>query len=301
MSTPRVWILVVAASAAVSSSASAVIVNGGDGTQNTTGEGAQGWEHVGTVRGASAVYLGNQWVLTAVHVGPGDLFLPGRGFYSVVPGSSVTLVDPVTSVPTDMTMFRISSDPGLPTLNIPTASPSLNTTLFMTGFGRNRAPNLSYWSVNSADPENPIWTQLGSSSGASRSGFFLAPGNTKRWGTNNVNNFPGTPVTPGVIDAGLGPIRVISTSFSNLSGEGQGASGDSGGGAFDAGGRLVGMLNAIGTFINQPADTVVIGQLTYVADLSQYRNQLLLRTNVIPEPASAMALLPALALLARRR
>lgn len=279
----------------------AVIVAGGTGTQNTTGDGVPGWEHVGSVNGASGIYLGNGWVLTATHVNAGNLNLPGRGVFPVVAGSAFRLVDPVTSVPTDMTMYRISGDPGLPTLTIAPNPPVQGTTVFMVGNGRNRSPDLVYWSVNTSNPNNWIWTQLASSVGANASGYFYGSGSTKRWGTNVIDNFPGTSSVPGIINAGFGDTRVFTTYFTNLPNEGQGAPGDSGGGVFDAGGRLVGLMNAIGTFSNQPADSVVFNMATYVADLHQYRNQIALRINVIPEPGGVLLLLPGLAMLARWR
>jgi hypothetical protein len=295
------WIAGLIVSVLSAAPVGAVVVAGGDGTQNTTGDGVPGWEYVGTTRGSSAIYLGNQWVLTAIHVGVGDLTLPGRGTFTAVAGSNFRLVDPVSLVPTDLTMYRISSDPGLLPLTIATSTPTANSTVWMTGFGRNRGANMLYWSVNTSNPDNYIWTSLPNSTGANASGYEIATGNTKRWGTNVVSPFPGTSVVPGTIDAGIGPVRVFTTIFNNNVNEAQGVPNDSGGGVFDAAGRLVGMLNAIGTFPNQPANTVIFNQATYIADLSQYRNQIALRVNVIPEPSVLAGLVPVAALLARRR
>src|SRR5437773_2137455 len=63
----------------------ALVVYGGDGTQNTTapGNGAP-WDHVGTIGGATGVYLGSfgggSWVITANHVGVGDFTLGGTTY-----------------------------------------------------------------------------------------------------------------------------------------------------------------------------------------------------------------------------
>lgn len=279
----------------------AVIVAGGDGSQNTTGEGVPGWEHVGFLNGATGVYVGNGWVLTAAHVSVGTFQLPGRGSFPAVPDSSFRLVDPVTSAPTDMTMFRISGDPGLPTLTIAPLAPTQGRGVFMIGYGRNRSPSQIFWSVNTSNPANWVWTELTSSSGANASGYRWASGQTKRWGSNVIDNFPGSSDVTGIINAGFGDLRVFTTYFTNISGEGQGAAGDSGGAVFDAGGRLIGLMTAIGGYPNQPAETAVFGMATYSADLFQYRNQIAVRINVVPEPSALATFLPALALMTRRR
>lgn len=286
--------------AGLASAAHAVIVAGGDGTQNTTGDGVPGWAHVGSVNGATGVYLGNGWVLTAAHVNAGTLNLPGLGNFTHIPDSVFRLVDPVTSAPTDMTMFRISGDPGLPTLTIAPFAPTQGRGVFMIGYGRNRAPAQLYWSVNTSNPSNWVWTQLSSPTGANASGYAYGPGHTKRWGSNVIDNFPGSGDVTGIINAGFGDVRVFTTYFTNISGEGQGAPGDSGGAVFDAGGRLLGLMVAIGGYPNQPPETAVFGMATYAADLFQYRNQIAVRINVVPEPAGLVLLLPVLTLAGRR-
>src|SRR4051812_44329093 len=73
----RLLLLAAVVAAQLAPIARAVIVYGGDGTQNTTapGNGAP-WDHVGTIGGATGVFLGsyggNSWVITANHVGAGD-------------------------------------------------------------------------------------------------------------------------------------------------------------------------------------------------------------------------------------
>ena len=49
------------------------------------GSGITGWNYVGQISGgASATYLGNGWVLTTGHVGPGDFDLDGNSYSEVV-------------------------------------------------------------------------------------------------------------------------------------------------------------------------------------------------------------------------
>src|SRR5271170_6434745 len=50
------------------------------------GTGVTGWNYVGSIGSASAVYLSNGWVITAAHVGAGN-FVLGSTTYNMVPGS----------------------------------------------------------------------------------------------------------------------------------------------------------------------------------------------------------------------
>lgn len=86
--------------------------------------GITGWDYVGTMNGASGVYLGNDWVLTAAHVGVGPFTL-GANTYSVVAGSTVSIMNP--SGLADLTLFRIDTTamaaPNLPSLTLATTAP----------------------------------------------------------------------------------------------------------------------------------------------------------------------------------
>jgi hypothetical protein len=66
-----------------------------------------GWDYVGQVNGASGVYLGNGWVLTAAHVSGGDFTLDGIT-YGMVDGSDESVGS------SDLTLFQISSSPNRP-------------------------------------------------------------------------------------------------------------------------------------------------------------------------------------------
>lgn len=93
--------------------------------------GITGWDYVGSVGGASGVYLGNGWVITAAHVdlSSGTYTLNGVT-YSIVAGSAVS------SGSADITMFQISSEPDLPTLSISSSTPiSFSTEVVMVGYG----------------------------------------------------------------------------------------------------------------------------------------------------------------------
>ncbi|HVE16099.1 MAG TPA: hypothetical protein VNB29_05150, partial [Chthoniobacterales bacterium] len=122
------------------SSARAVIVSGGDGSGNLAGTGVSGWDYVGSVNGASGVYLGDYngsyWVLTAGHVGAGNFTLNGTT-YLLVDGSAVSLTDGEGGA-VDLTLFRIATDPGLSTLALSDSTPMAGTSVTMIGYGLNR-------------------------------------------------------------------------------------------------------------------------------------------------------------------
>jgi hypothetical protein len=82
-----------------------------------------GWDYVGFVNGASGVYLGNGWVLTAAHVGETDFTLAGTT-YPAVPGSAQEL-----SGTTDLTLFQLEVSPNLPALSIATSAPGAASAL----------------------------------------------------------------------------------------------------------------------------------------------------------------------------
>ncbi len=102
--------------------------------------GVTGWDYVGSVGGASGIYLGNGWVITAAHVNltSGTYTLNGIT-YSIVAGSAVS------SGSADITMFKISSEPDLATLSISSSTPiSFSTQVVMVGYGG----GAKSWGVN---------------------------------------------------------------------------------------------------------------------------------------------------------
>jgi hypothetical protein len=295
--------------------ARAVIIAPGDGTQNTSqGTMPNGWNNVGTVDGASAIYLGQGWVITAYHVGGVGLntpvtFASAGTFHS--DGQVVRLKTGANNA--DLQMFHLSATPNLPSLTIAAASPAPATLIYMAGYGRNRAADLTYYSVTGPS-NNPTWTELPDSTGANMSGYKYASGNTKRWGTNLTIDDPDNPGnTTAIVDVltrgnhSFTQVFFADFSANGTSSEAQLADGDSGGGIFDSGNNLLGLINYKGTFTNQPAydpnvsgstDTAIFGNLSDMADLSAYRSQILA---VLPEPATLpLTLLLAAPFLCRR-
>jgi hypothetical protein len=270
------------------SAARAVIIAGSDGTINTTAPGDDpGWANVGS----SGVYLGSHgggfWVLTATHLGAGSITF-SSGTYAAVPGSALTIRNS-NGTPTDLLLFRIAADPGLPSLTLASAAPAAGSTVVMIGDGANRAAAQSFWSVNtngnsSGSTSGAAWTwqALPDSTGANASGYAWGSGSTKRWGTNQID---GTTT----YDIGTGSTTAFYTDFDAVTGEAQGATGDSGGAVFFKNGarwELAGILGAVGTYNNQPASTAVFGDVTYVASVPAYYSTIM---TAIPEPAEASA------------
>lgn len=285
---------------------SAIVIDGYTGTENfdAPGNGAP-WAYVGSVGGATGVYLGNyggnHWVLTASHVvgsgsGLSNLVLHGTP-YSFVPGSGVVVRNGDTST-TDLTLFRISGDPGLANLQLASSTPTVNSSVTMIGRG-NKEGSLNYWVVTvNPGANDDIWNDQGSNpTGANAFGYLWAANGDLRWGTDLVGGNT-------TYNVGTGNTTAFYTTLSSGENEAQGATGDSGGATFYYNGtvwELAGIMGAIGGFENQPASTAVIGNITYSADISNYHGFI---TSAIPEPSTYAALAGLLALAAavwRRR
>ena len=264
--------------------ASGVVIDSNDGTGNVTAPSPDpGWDYVGFRGGLTAVYLGDGWVLTANHVGAGDLTL-GGSVYPYLPGTAVRLENPDQSL-ADLLVFAIDPYPVMPSLPLVTSAPALGAELILIGNGRNRGSSTS-WDPNGPPPPGAIL------------GYEWASGKSMRWGKNQVEDYEPSPV--------LGSFSFSSFFDSGVSvDEAQSANGDSGGAAFVMEGsqwKLAGIIYAIGTYVDQPAATSLYGQITYSADLSVYREQIL-EIIALPEPtvglpAGTMLLL---VLYARRR
>jgi hypothetical protein len=93
---------------------------------------ASGWDYVGTVGSASAVYLSNGWVISAAHVdlGGGSYTFTLNGITYTIVTDSITYIDG-----TDLVMFQISEVLDLPTLTISTSTPKFGSTVVMIGYG----------------------------------------------------------------------------------------------------------------------------------------------------------------------
>lgn len=245
-------LLVSLASISLCLEAGAVIIETGDGAGNGTAPPDDpGWSHLGTRGSLSAVYLGHRWVVTANHVGAGDVVFLGQT-HAAVPGSTVRLENPDSSQ-ADLIVYKIFGDPGLPTLEIAAAPLFVDQDVTLIGHGRNRGFATSWMGVDGYE--------------------WATSGTTMRWGTNKVSR-------PAVL---VGPTRSFAMSFSDPAeplatvDESTAAPGDSGGGAFTKVGswQLAGIIIAINTYENQPSETSLYGNETFAVDLSYYRDDIL--------------------------
>jgi len=239
--------------------APAVIIDSGDGTGNTTAPiDDPGFANVGARGSLSGVYLGNGWVLTAAHVGSGDITFGGVS-YPAVSGSKIVLIHS-GSTEADLALFRVDPAPALAPLGICTSVPSLNADVTMIGNGLNRGAAFSFSNPPNRDD-----------------GYFWGVGRTIRWGTNVVN------ASGFDLQLGSRVTRSFNTTFTrNAPGdECQGANGDSGGAVFvddGSGWELCGVMLAVGTFAGQTGAlefTAVYENLNYSADLSHYQSEIL--------------------------
>ncbi|MBW2540560.1 MAG: trypsin-like serine protease [Deltaproteobacteria bacterium] len=232
--------------------ARAVIIETGDGTGNVTAPPDDpGWSNLGTRGGTTVVYLGRRWVLTANHVGVGDVIFDGQT-YSPVPGSKVRFENPDSSL-ADLMVFKIFDNPGLRRLDIPDFPPAVGNPVTTIGYGLNRGAPTTFMGLG---------------------GYEWGVGRSMRWGTNIVS----------ATDLLVTDTYSFATTFTDpldpsaTADESAGANGDSGGAAFTKIGDdwyLVGTLFAISQYTDQPANTSIYDNKLYAADLSHYRADIL--------------------------
>jgi hypothetical protein len=270
----------------------AIVIYGGTGGGNATDPGAGlPWAHVGSLNGATGVYLGSfggvPWALTAAHVGAGTLQLDSGNFAAAA--NAVVIRNPDGSA-TDLAAFPLTTAPLLPNLSLASAAPAANSTVLLMGTGSRETGALRYWSV-AVDPNaTDTWTELPNGTGANRSGYALG-GAGKRWGealyTSTFDYTLGSATQTGV-----------ATLLVAVNGSAQAAGGDSGGAIFFHNGTswgLLGIISAVGTLENQPANTAVTFNQTLGVSIPEYRTALLA---AIPEPGHYALGAGALSLLA---
>lgn len=248
-----------------------------------------GWNNV-AVGAASPnfTYLGNGWALSAWHVGAAPISF-NTGTFSVIPGQDYTVPNPVGSgltAETDLRLVRLNGDPNLPSLTI-ASQPLTNANLGQAvgdvtfiGQGRTRQPNQTSW--------NSSWVEV--PSGGTYQGYWAGTDYTKRWGKNQIADedplfTTGDADLRGTVNLDGLNRDVVSmfTRFDQVAQggiqyEAQAADRDSGSAVFHKNGsqwELIGIVNTVYTYQDQPQLAAVFSTYTSFADLTYYRNEIL--------------------------
>jgi hypothetical protein len=265
--------------------AHAVVINTLSGTGNTNAPADDpGWANVGYINGASGIYLGAGWVLTAAHVGTGNITFSGTS-YAPLAGTTVQLTNNTIgrTTNTDLLMFQLASTPaGLGPLTLASTAPTLGTAVTMIGAGRDRG-DFTKWNINQATTP---WTwTVTSSDNPDAAGYQTLDTNSMRWGTNTIStNNLWVSVANGSRD-----VKSFVTTFTetaSASDEAQAVLGDSGGAVFskkESAWELSGVIFAVNGYNGQPSATAIFGNTTFSADLSYYAPQIM---SIIPEPST---------------
>ena len=239
-----------------------------------------GWNNVAHLSSATAVYLGNRWMITANHVGETPVTFSDGRVFNITVGSDVVLSNPASTGDVnapDLRMFQLTADPGLPSLNIAASAPAPGTLVTMIGAGLDRGRNQIGFQVTGTSP-NFVWTPAPLPIANAR-GFSLLSSSHMRWGQSPVVG------TPNLVNDTV----MFATRFAATSGPlaGQAVSGDSGGGVFQlvhGAWSLVGIMDLLQPVLNQPSGLVVFGDQTFSNNLSTYRDQIM---SLVTHPTSA--------------
>ena len=242
----------------------AVVSIGDASTQQARPADDPGWDSVVTPSTASGVYLGNRWVLTAGHVGFPANIVGSTGAIASQPGSWVQLRSPDGSAETDLALFRLAADPGLPVARTISRPLTLGTDIVLIGFGLQRGAAASY-DANWVLGGTPV-----------KYTGFQAAGWGRSWGRNRISGVLDT-------DYGCGPCRVYAAAFNkpgtgdSTTAEAMIAACDSGGAIFareDGQWRLAGTLVAYPDLPGQPYFTAIWGNDSWAMELSTYKTQI---------------------------
>lgn len=222
--------------------------------------------YVGTVGGASGVYLGEYnggyWVLTANHVGTHS-FVAGGATYSVVANSTVSFAD------YDLRLFRIEVGEGSGLAGL--ESLTLASTAFSGG--------MVYAAGNGGSEQSTLQTWTSGPRAGKKGYEYNASGRELKWGMANGGK--------AFIAQQNGPaIEGIGVQFSETTGSFAGVVGDSGGGFFqNIGGEWV----LVGIMIGRSVDAVdgfaLFGHATGATDIGVYSDKIFEQI-MIPEPGA---------------
>ena len=152
-------------------------------------DGITGWDYVGTVNEASAVYLGNGWVITAAHVGAGTFILTAGSNAGTYLPTGISYSVSNANGTADLTLFQVANAPSLPVLALATATPSsflsqgAGDPVAMLGFGGASAETWGYDDVTLANQQISVTGYSYSSTD-----FITANGTVSNGSTTNTND-----------------------------------------------------------------------------------------------------------------
>lgn len=226
------------------------IVDANSTTNTTDPGGGVPWASVGSVNGGSGTYIGNGWVLTAAHVGAGQIAFDSGTFQP--DGRVIRLSNPDTSL-ADMLLYHLVLTPGLPDSVISSSTPAIGSLVDLVGYGRIRG-----------SAEQSFSTEYGP-----KDGFYWSASGAKSHGRNLLLTGVET-----LTVLGAGSFRGFILDFTPP--DAQVATGDSGGAVFYKNGatwELAGMIEARASFvITLPAS--VYGDESWIMDLATYKTQI---------------------------
>jgi hypothetical protein len=224
------------------------------------------WENITQRRyeGPSVIYLGAGWVLTARHVGIGEVLLEGESFMPNMRSRHILLNTNGTAA--DAIVFQLDPDtdlPDLPILPLATVAPLPGEEVMLIGFGRGREKVIEWHN-----------------GGRTRFGFEWSKRGSKRWGTNRINAGRSILVQDNMSTHAITFVFDRPSSANTTRYEAQAALGDSGGAVFvrrDDEWLLVGMMTSVSSIQSTSGDATAstYGDTTFAADISFYRNEIL--------------------------
>jgi len=264
----------------------AVILSVGEGNGNANLSVVTATRHVGALNGASGTHIGNGWILTANHVGPGEITLNGT-VHPYIPGTDMRL-ETSPGVQADLLMFRVYPAPTLPALAIRTEPPVVGDPVLLVGNGNDRGAAMTF------DPYGPDIDP------PEQDGWDWAPTHSLRWGLNTVEYINALPIRG---------TTVFATDFDDVDPiiyESQAANGDSGGGVFTydplKSVELAGIIISISLEYGQDPTSTIFTNETIIASLDVYADQIAQNIINAPEPTGGLVMgLGALVLMARTR
>src|SRR6185295_12486473 len=116
------------------------------------------------------VYIGNGWILTAGHVGPGTATFSNGQSFAYDPGTFVYLHNPPGFEDTaDLAMFHLVGTPSASSLPIASTTPAVADKLTLIGYGSAIIPGTgeTHW-TRAPDPDHPghyIYTETDQATG----------------------------------------------------------------------------------------------------------------------------------------